>query len=48
MLLEGQQDDEAREVFLEELYDDGKTQDNALEQLRLHMGWEEEQVREQG
>ena len=46
MLLEGQQDEEARELFLEELYDDGKSAENALDQLRKHMGWEEDQVRE--
>jgi hypothetical protein len=46
MLLDGQEDEEAREVFLEELYDDGKSEETALEQLRRHMGWEEGDIRD--
>lgn len=37
MLLEGQEDGEARDMFMEELYDDGKTEETALDQLRKHM-----------
>jgi len=36
-MLDSQQDEEAREVLLEELYDDGTSQEKAMDQLRAHM-----------
>jgi hypothetical protein len=37
LMLDSQQDEEAREVLMDELYDDGTSQQQAMDQLRQHM-----------
>jgi hypothetical protein len=36
-MLDSQQDEDAREVLLDELYDDGTSEQQAMDQLRAHM-----------
>jgi hypothetical protein len=37
LILDSQQDEDAREVLLDELYDDGTSEQQAMDQLRAHM-----------
>jgi hypothetical protein len=40
VMLDGRDEDE-RDMFMQELYDDGTADETALEALRKHMGWED-------